>query len=139
MAKLPEEVYEALTSESSIKIMATLDKEKVLNAVPIGSLCPISEDMLAFANVFPNSKTKVNLDTTRHAAIAVFMPPLDGYQIKGLFTKWETSGPIFDQLASRVNGMMQQLGVNQKVEAVGTIKVNEVYALSIPVAGEKLA
>jgi len=138
MAKLPEEVYNALQSAKSIKVMATVDKEKVLNVVPIGSIKAIGEETLAFANVFPESRNKKNIESTRRVAIAVFEAP-DGYQIKGTFLKWHTSGEVFDEIASEVNKTMQKLGVDQKVEEVGTIKVNEVYALSIPVAGTKLA
>lgn len=139
MAKLPEEVYEALKGKNSIKIMATVDKERLLNAVPIGSLYPISKEMLAFACCFPKSKTKANLEATRKATIVIFEPPFDGYQVKGTFLKWHTSGDVFDQISSSVNEELQKLGADIKVEAVGTIKVNEVYALSLPVAGTKLA
>jgi len=138
MAKLPEEVYNALQSAKSIKIMATVDKENVLNVVPIGSVKAISEEMLAFANIFPESRNKKNIESTRRVAIVVFEPP-DGYQIKGTFLKWHTSGEVFDEITSEVSKTLQKLGVDQKVEEVGTIKVNEVYALSIPVAGTKLA
>lgn len=139
MAKLPEEVYEALKKENTIKIMATLDKEKVLNVVPIGSLYPISEEMLAFACCFPEGKTKANLSATRKVAIAIFEPPVDGYQVRGIFVKWHTSGEIFNQIAPGVSEKLQKLNKDLKVESVGTIRVSEVYALSLPVAGTKLA
>jgi hypothetical protein len=138
MAKLPEDVLEAFGKRGNMMMVATVDKEKNVNLVPIGSVRIIDEEMLAFANCVPNSKTRKNLEATRRASIAVFQPPFEGFQVKGTFIKWETSGPLFDEMAEEVNGVMQKYNLPGKVEAVGKIKVTEAYALSLPIAGEKL-
>lgn len=139
MAKLPEDVLEAINNRGNMKVLATVDKEKKVNVVPIGSVRAIDEEVLAFANCVPNSKTKQNLEATRKAAVAVFQPPFEGFQIKGTFLKWETAGPLFEEMSAEINEVMQKYNLPGKVEAVGKIKVTEAYALSIPIAGEKLA
>jgi len=56
-----------------------------------------------------------------------------------MFVKWETSGELYDQMNEALSAIFKKLGVEGKVEAVGIIKVTEAYALSLPIAGEKLA
>ncbi|HBQ29130.1 MAG TPA: hypothetical protein DD719_07080 [Desulfotomaculum sp.] len=138
MAKIPEEVIEALADKNSVKMMATVDKEKKVNLVPIGSVRVLDEERLAYACCF-NGKTKSNLETTKRAAVAIFKPPMDGYQVKGMFVKWETSGELYEQMNQALSATFKKLGVEGKVDAVGIIKVTEAYALSLPIAGEKLA
>ncbi|GAB6273490.1 MAG: hypothetical protein STSR0004_03530 [Peptococcaceae bacterium] len=138
MAKIPEEVIEALADKNSIKMMATVDKEKKVNLVPIGSVRVLDEERLAYARCF-NGRTKSNLETTKRVAVAIFKPPMDGYQVKGMFVKWETSGELYDQMNEALGATFKKLRVEGKVEAVGIIKVTEAYALSLPIAGEKLA
>lgn len=140
MAKLPEDVIEVLRDQESLKFLATVDKEKKLNMVPIGSMTALDEETIAFALCFPDSKTKKNLDATRKAAIAIFKPPFEGFQVKGTFVKWHDSGPMFDSFSALISAVgKEKLGIDIKVVAVGIIKVTEAYALSLPVAGEKIA
>ena len=138
MAKLPEEVIAAFENDQSIKMVATVDKEKNVNMVPIGSIRPVGDDMLAYACCF-TGKTTNNLLATRKVSVAIFNPPIEGFQIKGTFMKLHNSGELFEEFAGKINPVLEQLGAACKVEAVATIKVTEVYALTLAVAGEKIA
>lgn len=139
MAKLPEEVVAALQDPNAIKMMATVNKEKQVNIAPIGSMTAIDEETLAFACCFAGSKTQQNLNATRKAAVAVFQPPMDGFQVKGNFAGWQKSGPLYDNFCAKLGEAAKALGAEIKVDAVGLIKVTEAYAISIPLAGEKIA
>ena len=98
----------------------------------------IDDETIAYASFF-SGKTKANIETTRKVAVGIFQPPMEGYQIKGKFVKWETSGAIFDKVATPAVEMLKEAGLSVTPNAVGIIKVTEAYALSIPLAGEKLA
>jgi len=104
------------------------------------SMTALDEETIAFALCFPDSKTKKNLEATRKVAIAIFKPPFEGFQVKGTFVKWHDSGPMFDSFSAIISAVgKEKLGVDINVCAVGIIKVTEAYALSLPVAGEKIA
>jgi predicted pyridoxine 5'-phosphate oxidase superfamily flavin-nucleotide-binding protein len=135
MAKMPKEVMDMLNDLQSSKVLATCDDAAKLNAVPKGTLAAIDDETLAFADIF-GDKTNVNLKATHQAAVAVFtmdLPPV-GYQIKGTFQGFQTSGPLFDTFAQKVKELLKL-----DIRAVGVIKVDEVYAAGVPKPGAKLA
>ena len=138
MAHLPEEVVEALDEPENVKMLVTVDEQGNINMVPVGSLMTIDDETIAYASFF-SGKTKANIETTRKVAVGIFQPPMEGYQVKGTFVKWETSGAIFDKVATPAVEMLEGAGLSITPNAVGIIKVTEAYALSIPLAGEKLA
>ena len=104
-----------------------------LNAVPKETLSAIDEETVAFADIW-GDKTNVNLEATSKAAAAVFkiQPPV-GFQVKGTFQGFQTSGPLFDNFAKQVKQML-----NLDIRAVGVIKVDEVYSAAPPNPGVKL-
>jgi predicted pyridoxine 5'-phosphate oxidase superfamily flavin-nucleotide-binding protein len=135
MAKMPKEVMDMLKDPQSSKVLATCDDAAKLNAVPKGTLTAIDDETLAFADIF-GDKTNVNLKATHQAAVAVFsmaLPPV-GYQLKGTFQGFQTSGALFDTFAQQVKQLL-----DLDIRAVGTIKVDEVYAAGVPKPGAKLA
>ncbi len=138
MAQLSEDVIAAIEDPQSVKMLATADKQNSINMVPIGSIKVVDEETLAYACFFAG-KTKRNIETTRQAAIVIFQPPLEGYQVKGRFLKWETAGDIYDQVTIPVVEQLKSMGLSLTPQAVGIIKVTEAYALSLPIAGEKIA
>ncbi|MDY6934121.1 MAG: pyridoxamine 5'-phosphate oxidase family protein [Spirochaetota bacterium] len=139
MAKLPEEVLETLEGDAKFCTLATVDEDGGMNLVPINSLKVINDDTLAYACCF-NGKTTKNLEAGRkRVAIAIFKPMREGYQVKGTFLKMQDSGALFDKFSSEINPALEMMGANCKVLNVATIKVTEVYALTIPIAGERLA
>jgi hypothetical protein len=73
----------------------------------------------------------VNLRANSKAAVAMFkiQPPV-GYQVKGTFQGFQTSGPMFDSFAGQVK---EQLKLD--IKGVGVIKVNEVYSAGVPNPG----
>ena len=139
MARLPEEVLEALESDEKRCVLATVNEDGSLNLVPVGSLRAIGDDRVAYACCF-NGKTTRNLrEGRKRVAIAVWKPRLEGFQIKGALQEMHDSGELFDGFSSSVNPMMETMGLNCRVQHVAVIKVTEVYALTLAIAGEKMA
>ncbi len=135
MAKMSKEVMDVFNDAGSAKVLATAGSTVLeINAVPKGSLRAIGEDVIAFADIF-GDKTNKNLQLNKKvAALAFRTNPLAGYQIKGTFLGFQTSGELFDRFAKE---MKEKIKVN--IRAVGAIRVDEVYAVAPPEAGKKVA
>lgn len=134
MAKLPREVMDVFNDPSSAKVLATAGTVLEINAVPKGSLMALDEETMAFADIF-GGKTNKNLEANKTvAALAFKMNPIEGYQVKGTFQGFQTSGELFDRFAKEVKAR-----IKLSIKAVGTIKVEEVYAVAPPQPGKKIA
>ncbi len=135
MAKLPKEVIEVFNDAGSAKVLATAGSTTLeVNAVPKGSLRAINEEVIAFADIF-GDKTNKNLQINKKvSALAFKMNPVAGYQVKGTFLGFQTSGELFDRFAKEVK---ERIKLN--IKAVGTIRVDEVYSVAPPKPGEKIA
>ena len=134
MAKMPKEVMDVFNDPSSAKVLATAGAAVEINAVPKGSLMAINEEQMAFADIF-GDKTNKNLDVNKRvSALAFKTNPLVGYQVKGTFLGFQTSGKLFDRFAKEIKER-----IKLDIRAVGTIKVDEIYAVAPPQPGKKIA
>jgi len=135
MVKMTKEVMDMLNDPQASKVLATYDSSGSLNVVPKGSLVAIDEETIAFADIF-GGKTNVNLNATTKTTVAVFktdLPPV-GYQVKGIFQGFQTSGPVFDNFAAQIKS-----AINLDIKAVGIINPSEVYSTGVPNPGAKIA
>ena len=57
-----------------------------------------------------------------------------GYQLKGTFVGFQTSGPVFDSFSEKVMELMKL-----QIKSVGIIKVDEVFEASPGKDSKKLA
>jgi uncharacterized protein len=135
MAKLPKEVMEVFNDPGSAKVLATAGSTTLeVNAVPKGSLRAVSEEVIAFADIF-GDKTNKNLQINKKvSALAFKMNPMSGYQVKGTFLGFQTSGELFERFAKEVRER-----IKLDIKAVGMIRVDEVYSVVPPEPGEKIA
>ena len=135
MAKLPKEAVEVFNDPGSAKVLATVGSSALeVNAVPKGSLRAIGDEVIAFADIF-GDKTNKNLQLNKKvSALAFKMNPVSGYQVKGTFLGFQTSGELFDKFAKEVKER-----IKLDIKAVGTIRVDEVYAVAPPEPGKKIA
>ncbi len=135
MVKMSKEVMDVFNDPNSAKVLATVGSTVLeINAVPKGSLRAVSKDVIAFADIF-GDKTNKNLQLNKKvSALAFRMNPLAGYQIKGTFLGFQTSGELFDSFAKEVKDR-----IKLDIRAVGTIRVDEVYAVAPPEPGKKIA
>jgi len=86
MAKMSKEVMDVFNDPSSAKVLATAGSTALeVNAVPKGSLRAVSEEVIAFADIF-GDKTNKNLQLNKKvSALAFKTNPVAGYQVKGTF------------------------------------------------------
>ena len=66
--------------------------------------------------------------------MAFKMSPVAGYQIKGTFLGFQTSGELFDRFAKEVKEK-----IKLDIRAVETIRADEVFAVAPPEPGKKIA
>ena len=135
MAKMSKEVMDVFNDPSSSKVLATAGSTALeVNAVPKGSLRAVNEDTIAFADIF-GDKTNKNLQLNKKvSALAFKTSPVAGYQVKGTFLGYQTSGELFEGFAKMVKEK-----IKLDIRAVGTIRVDEVYAVAPPEPGKKMA
>ena len=135
MAKMSREVLDVFNDPGSAKVLATAGSTALeVNAAPKGSLRAVSEDVIAFADIF-GDKTNKNLQLNKRvSALAFKLSPVAGYQVKGTFLGFQTSGELFDRFAREIKEK-----INLDIRAVGTIRVDEIYAVAPPEAGKKIA
>jgi predicted pyridoxine 5'-phosphate oxidase superfamily flavin-nucleotide-binding protein len=134
MAKMPKEVMDVFNDPASAKVLATAGTAVEINAVPKGSLMAINEEQMAFADIF-GDKTNKNLEVNKRvSALAFKTNPLVGYQVKGTFLGFQTSGTLFDRFAKEIKER-----IKLDIKAVGTIKVDEIYTVAPPQPGKKIA
>ena len=134
MAKMSKEVMDVFNDPKSVKVLATAGTILEIDAVPKGSLRALDEELIAFADIF-GGKTNQNLEVNKKvAALAIRMDPVAGYQIKGTFQGFQTSGGLFDRFAKEVKEK-----IKLDIKAVGTIRADEVYAVAPPQPGKKIA
>ena len=134
MAKMSKEVMDVVNDPNSVKVLATAGTLLEINAVPKGSLRAIDEERIAFADIF-GDKTNKNLEVNKKvSALAFKVSPVAGYQIKGTFLGFQTSGELFNRFAKEIKER-----IKLDVKAVGTIRVDEVYAVAPPQPGKKIA
>ncbi|MEE8583111.1 MAG: pyridoxamine 5'-phosphate oxidase family protein [Dehalococcoidales bacterium] len=137
MAKMPPEVMEFFRESLVAKVVATEDKNGELNVSPKGSLVPLDEETLAYADLYgPGSRTHQNLLATGKASVMAYRvtatPPFTAYQVKGHLGQSLTSGPVFETVAGPIVAM------GMEVKAVNTIKVDKVSSESPLEPGKKL-
>lgn len=134
MAKMSKETIEVFNDPKSSKVLATAATLSDINVVPKGSLMALNDELIAFADIF-GDKTNKNLEANKKvSALAFRTNPLSGYQVKGTFQGYQTSGELFDRFAREIKER-----INLNIKAVGTIKVDEVYAVAPPQPGKKIA
>lgn len=135
MARVSKEVMDIFNDPGSAKVLATAGSTALeVNAVPKGSLRAASEEVIAFADIF-GDKTNKNLQLNKKvSALAFKTNPVTGYQVKGTFLGFQTSGDLFDRFAKEVKEK-----IKLDIRAVGTIRVDQVYAVAPPEPGKKIA
>ena len=133
MVNIPKEVIDTLAAPDSAKMLATIDAEGVPNVVPVWSIVSVDSQTIAFAELFIK-RTKENLENNKRVAIAVFKGPMTGYQLKGDFVGFQTTGHLFENFSKKIKEAMKL-----QIKSVGLIKVAAVYSASPGQDSKRLA
>jgi predicted pyridoxine 5'-phosphate oxidase superfamily flavin-nucleotide-binding protein len=125
MEVLSDEAMSLFNNPGTSKVLSTIDSLGALNVVPKGSLSAIDKKTLIYAEI-SGGKTESNLKPgNRVAALAFTVSPLAGYQVKGRFEGFQTSGPLFEKVGRKVKEM-----IHVDIRSVGVIKVEEVFSVA---------
>jgi uncharacterized protein len=82
-------------------MIATTNAEGLPNVVPLWSITAVDSETIAFAELFIK-RTRENLERNKKVAIAVFKGPMTGYQLKGTFAGFQTSGLLVENFSQNV-------------------------------------
>ena len=133
--KIPEDVIEMLENTGTYKMVGSLDGAdsipESINLDSVNTVKIVEKDTIAFP--FSNEKRKFILDNLKNfsrLSLAVFEPAMLGFQLKGRLVSVAHNGDLLDSF--------KELCDEPKPFAVILMKVTEIYALTLAIAGEKI-
>ena len=133
--KIPEEVLEMLEDSATYKMVGSLDASdngsQSINLDSVNIVKIVDKDIIAFP--FSNEKRKFILDNLKRfsrLSLSVFRPAMVGFQLKGMAVEIVHKGDLVDSF--------KELCDESKPFAVILMRVTEIYALTMAVAGEKV-
>jgi uncharacterized protein YigA (DUF484 family) len=92
-------------------VIATADRDGIPNVNYVTQIQVVDERYLALSYQFP-TKTRLNLEANPFATLEVHDPlTLDAYRLALRFDRAETSGALFDLLASRIEAIASHTGL----------------------------
>jgi len=131
MVRLTDEIKESL-ADTKIVFFATVSRDKVPNAVPIGAFKILDDETLLISDQYFN-KTLANIKENPNVAIS-YWGEKGGYQIKGTVTL-HTGDEIFRQDVA----WMKELRPHLVPKSAVVMKITGVYILKPgPNAGKKI-
>jgi hypothetical protein len=93
-------------------VVATADAEGTPNATFVSQVYLVGEGRAALSRQFFNKTTR-NLEATRRAAVEVLDPvTLEAYRLRLRFVDSQTSGPLFDTMALRIQAIASHTGMS---------------------------
>jgi hypothetical protein len=133
--KIPEDVMEMLEKTETYKMVGTIDGADnipgSINLDSVNTVKIVEKDTIAFS--LSNEKRKFILDNLKdfsYLSLAVFEPAMLGFQLKGRLAGVAYDGDLLDSF--------KELSDEPKPFAVILMRVIEIYALTMAIAGEKV-
>jgi len=123
VAKIPDEVVNAINNEKNPKILTTVGTDGAPHAIQAGSIRAPSNEMMIVGAILMK-KTGKNLEAMkRDNKVAAFLV-LDGmksYEVRCKVGDFVTSGPLFDEMSEKT----KQIGLT--LQGVWTFAPVEVF------------
>ena len=132
MAKLTQEMKDLIGAQQCF--VATVNPDGTPNIGPKRSTRVLDDEHLIFTEVTGNQTWRNVLRGSRVAIAVVDRETMKGFRFVGS-PELITSGEIFDQAVAT----MRARGILASVKAVVRIRVDGIYNLGIPGAGEQIA
>jgi len=93
-------------------VVCTADADGVPNVIFVSQVYRVDDRRVALSRQF-FSKTTRNLEATRRAAVEVLDPlTMEAYRLRLRFVGSETSGPLFDTMALRIQAIASHTGMS---------------------------
>lgn len=125
--KIPEDVLEILESPSNIKMIAFVDDERNLSLDPVEAVKVIDESIIAIGCYCGEDSRIENVKKNKPVTLALFEPDMIGFQLKGRIEGTDDGGALSNRF--------EESGIVRTFK----IRVTEIYALTMAVAGERVA
>ncbi len=94
-------------------VISTCDRDDVPNINYVTQIQIVDDRYIALSYQFP-TKTRLNLEQNPFASLEVYDPlTLDAYRLELRFDRAETSGPLFDRLAWRIEAIASYTGLTK--------------------------
>ena len=129
--KIPEDVAEMLENEMSIKTIGTVDVNLNVNIEHIKAIKITGADTILIPHLTGNDRTLKNLQKNKKISIAIFASGIIGFKLNGLFTDITKSKKHLEYFSKFFDK-------NKLAGAIG-IRITKIYALTMAIAGEKIA
>ena len=129
--KIPEDVAEILEKETSIKMIGTVDSKLDVNLECLKIIKITGDDTILIPYFIKNDRTFENLQKNQKISIGIFEPSVIGFKLNGLFKgikKSEKDLKYFSKFFDK-----------EKLAGAISIRITEIYALTMAIAGEKIA
>lgn len=132
MAQLTQEMKDLVAAQQCF--IATVNADGTPNVGPKRSTRVLDDEHLVF-NEITGKQTWANIQRGSKVAIAVVdREKLQGYRFVGTPSAI-TSGELYE----RTVAMLQKAGITAPLKAIVTVKVEKIYNLGMPGAGEEVA
>jgi len=129
--KIPEDVAEMLEKETTIKIIGTADVDLDVNLEYLKVIQLIGDDIILIPYFTGNDRTFKNLQQNKKISIAIFESGIIGFKLNGLFTGIQKSEKHLQYFSNFFD--------KKKLAGAIRIRIKEIYALTMAIAGEKIA
>ncbi|MCD6224754.1 MAG: hypothetical protein J7K32_04400 [Deltaproteobacteria bacterium] len=129
--KIPEDVAEMLEKETSIKMIGTVDTNLNVNLEHIKVVKITSNDTILIPHFTGNDRTFENLQKNKKISIGIFEPGIIGFKLNGFFTGIKKSEEYLKYFSRFFD--------KEKLDGAISIRITEIYALTMAIAGEKIA
>ncbi len=129
--KIPEDVAEMLEKETSIKMIGTVDADLCINIEHLKVIKIIDYDTIHIPHFTDNDRTFDNLQKNKKVSIAVFEPAIIAFKLNGLFAGVKKT----EESLKHFSGFFDA----EKLAGAINIKITEIYALTMAIAGDKVA
>ncbi len=129
--KIPEDVVEMLVKETSIKMIGTVDADLNINIEHLKVIKIVDHDTIHIPHFTDNDRTFDNLQNNKKVSIAVFEPAIIAFKLNGLFAGVKKT----EESLKHFSGFFD----TEKLAGAISIKITEIYALTMAIAGEKVA
>ncbi len=131
MAKLSQEMKDLVSQQQCF--VASVNADGTPNVGPKRSTRVLDDEHLVFSEATGN-RTWANVQRGSKVAIAVVdRDAMKGFRFEGT-PEAVTSGPIFERSAE----MLKQRGIKAPLRAVVTVRVERIFNLGLPGAGEEI-
>jgi len=140
MVEIPDEVIDLFNDLESIKVLVTIDENYVPHCVPVGSLCVLSPNIIAFG-VIMMKKTQSNLlycYENKRTIVTMAVKGSISYQIKVIAKEYLTEGIVYEKFCEGLKPLVLNSGFELK--GVWILEPTEIYNQSLGLkAGQRIA